>query len=528
MGTAKRSAILAAALLAAGANGAFAAEPAKSKAEYGQSASKGGEQGVAKKGDPSVALKAYDTGAKAYEAGKFNEAVTSLSAALANGGLPSQQMAKALYYRGAAYRKQGKPAQAISDLTTAVWMKGGLSDTDRAQALDERKTAYQEAGLGDTPPAIGQAPLDAPAKTAAAASAQAPAAAPVPSKPGATLTQVTPQSGIGSFFSSLIPSSLTSSSPVPSAPAPVAETAATAGQAAPAPVAAAPVAVATSSVPSPFDVPAGPAPKAVAQQAQEVAAFAPAAVSVSGSPAAPAAADVPAFQTQTTGASAAAMAPAPAPPASAPAAQVSFAEPAAAPAAPAPALSALPPDAPAEPSTGPSPLAQAGEAVSNAGKSVGSFFGNLFKGNGAGETATQTPSSPVATSSTGPSTAVSSWNGSTEVEAASSANKAKAPKPVTAAAPAQAPAPGVQPSGRYRLQVAAVRSREEANQLAAGLKQKHMAMLGAAEPVVDEAVIGNFGTFYRVRVGPYADAKVPGQMCSSLRPHGYDCLVVSQ
>ncbi len=61
-------------------------------------------------------------------------------------------MAKALYYRGTAYRKQGKPAQAISDLTTAAWLKGGLSDSDRAQAMEQRQLAYSEAGLGSQAP----------------------------------------------------------------------------------------------------------------------------------------------------------------------------------------------------------------------------------------------------------------------------------------------------------------------------------------------------------------------------------------
>ena len=36
------------------------------------------------------------------------------------------------------------------------------------------------------------------------------------------------------------------------------------------------------------------------------------------------------------------------------------------------------------------------------------------------------------------------------------------------------------------------------------------------------------GTFYRVRVGPYADAKEPQQLCGGLRSSGFDCLVVIQ
>jgi hypothetical protein len=93
-------------------------------------------------------------------------------------------MAKALYYRGAAYRKTGKSAQAISDLTSAVWLKNGLSDADRAAAIEQRQAAYQEAGLGTATP-IGTPPLDAPAAVATAAR---PSAAP----PTAAVPEATP------------------------------------------------------------------------------------------------------------------------------------------------------------------------------------------------------------------------------------------------------------------------------------------------------------------------------------------------
>jgi cell division septation protein DedD len=90
--------------------------------------------------------------------------------------------------------------------------------------------------------------------------------------------------------------------------------------------------------------------------------------------------------------------------------------------------------------------------------------------------------------------------------------------PVTASAPA----------GKYRLQVAAVRSRDEAERLASSV-MKHQALNGGAvQPEIDEAVLGSMGTFYRVRLGPYANAAEPGQLCKSLRPQGFDCLVVTQ
>ncbi len=90
---------------------------------------------------------------------------------------------------------------------------------------------------------------------------------------------------------------------------------------------------------------------------------------------------------------------------------------------------------------------------------------------------------------------------------------------------AEPAAPG---AGGYRLQVAAVRSRDQAERVIVGLKKEQGFRIGGVEPQIDEMVIGNMGTFYRVRLGPYADATEPTQLCKSLKPHGYDCLVVSE
>ena len=56
----------------------------------------------------------------------------------------------------------------------------------------------------------------------------------------------------------------------------------------------------------------------------------------------------------------------------------------------------------------------------------------------------------------------------------------------------------------------------------------HASQLGGAEAQIDEAVIGNMGTFYRVRLGPYANANDPKKLCTTLNPQGYDCQVVTQ
>jgi cell division protein FtsN len=81
---------------------------------------------------------------------------------------------------------------------------------------------------------------------------------------------------------------------------------------------------------------------------------------------------------------------------------------------------------------------------------------------------------------------------------------------------------------QYRVQVASVRSRSEAYALAVRLVSQHSGALEGRKPEIQEAVIGSMGTFYRVRLGPYASSEESQQICGSLRATGFDCLVVTQ
>ncbi len=103
-----------------------------------------------KKQDPVEAQRAIEGAVKLLESGKADQAVQALTTTISGGNLPPAIMAKALLYRGMAYRQQQKPAQAISDISGALWLKGGLSPTDRTSALQQRAAAYQEAGLTES------------------------------------------------------------------------------------------------------------------------------------------------------------------------------------------------------------------------------------------------------------------------------------------------------------------------------------------------------------------------------------------
>ena len=419
--------------------------------------------------DQAAAQRAYAAGTKSFESGDMAAAEQQLSVALGNGGLPNAQMARALYLRGSAYRRLGRPAQAISDLTSAVWRKGGLYETDKKKATEERQLAYREAGLGDTPPPVGAAPLD-----------QSPKSPTAPAPPsGAQVVHVTEQS----FWNNFSMPSLTGASQ------PAQPTAA----------AAAPTQTQESSsfwsfLPSLGGGSSEPAPS-------------------SSPPAAPAAgfaADAPASQ---------------------PTASAGYA-----------------PQSP--PSTGLNPMGAAGSPapvatgnpLAGTGTAVSNFFGNMFGGSSAEADA----SAAGATGSTGGGT---TWSPDTTVVTAQTSSMVQrgpdsppsqtssealpwsggaSAQPV-ATAPAKAASPTrARAAGKYKLQVAAVRSREEAERLVQTLSGYPPVQSGKVSPEIDETVIGSMGTFYRVRLGPYANASEPNQLCTTLKPQGFDCLVVTQ
>src|SRR5262245_19119406 len=325
---------------------ADAQEPAKSPAKKAKAKAKApdneeeaeGEEGAKpapskkKRQDPAEAQRAIEAAVKLVDAGKAEPAVQALSTVISGGNLPPAIMAKALFYRGVAYRQQKLHTQAIADLTSALWLKGGLGGSDRADALRQRSAAYQEAGLAES----GESPL--------------PAAIPGSSRPS-TRTASTEQPW-GSDAS-----------------------------------------------------PAAPAPK-------QSGGWNPFAGWFGGSSSAPPASE-------------------PAPPAS--------------------------PRAPTTASIDPSAPASA-----------------------------PPPSRPR----------TSAWSSNTEVHASPSA-----PAPSAGAPPAAAPMPASRPEGRFRIQVGMARTRDEAQALADRVRRDYGAALAAREPEIDETVVGNMGSFHRVRIG---------------------------
>jgi sporulation related protein len=353
------------------------------KAAQGSEASEDTEEGRAdaqaqakrKPVDAAEAAKLLELAEKALNAGKADHAAQQLNSILSSTRLQPRTMARALYLRGVAHQKQNKPAQAIADLTSALWLKGGLSDAERTMALAARSEAYRAAGLLDL--------ADADAKKSGRAAVPEPQPAKRP-----------PQ------------------------------------------------------VAAPIEEPASRAPAVTKQAAVE----------------------------------------------------------------------------------------QKSTSESGSG-GLSNFFSNLFGGSQpptpAGKPAQSQASSRPDPYGVSPQSHQSSigeaWASGTEVSeqraSTRQAASARTAVPLSTAA-AREPAPKAH-GGAYRVQVAAVRSRKEAQAVAARLKKDQASLLGSREPEVDETVVGNMGTFYRVRIGPFADASEPNALCAKLRGMGLDCLIVA-
>jgi hypothetical protein len=305
--------------------------------EAGGEAEGHGGEAKRKRQDPDEAQRTIDAAFQQLGAGKSAEAAHALTRVLNGGGLPPAIMAKALLYRGIAYRQLKKPAQAIADLTSALWLKGGLGEADRGDALQQRAAAYQEAGLADSAEPIAPAvPNAARGPRTASAGAAAETAQPPPSS---------------SFWSNPFAGWFGGSSPAPASP-------------------------------------------------------------------------------------------------------------------------------PAQPST---------------------------------TASIETPPQARAAPQPGPQT--SAWTSTTQMRGGSGS--------------AGESAAAAKPEGRFRIQIGMVRTQAEAQALSERVRREHPDALSTREAEIDEAVVGNMGSFYRVRVGPFASAQQGQAACAKLKGSGIDCLVVT-
>ncbi len=91
--------------------------------------------------------------------------------------------------------------------------------------------------------------------------------------------------------------------------------------------------------------------------------------------------------------------------------------------------------------------------------------------------------------------------------------------------PGTAPAAGSdQSGGGVLVQVSAQRSEETATSAYRGLQQRFPNILGAFQPKIVRADLGERGVFYRVRIGPFSGADAT-RLCEDLKAAGGDCIL---
>ncbi len=95
-----------------------------------------------------------------------------------------------------------------------------------------------------------------------------------------------------------------------------------------------------------------------------------------------------------------------------------------------------------------------------------------------------------------------------------------APKPGTPAPVAAKPASG----GGYVLQIGAYKSQADAEAAWKAYKAKHAALLSGYSDDVQQADLGEKGTWYRLRIGGISDKEVATALCDRLKADGGACI----
>src|SRR5262249_8275785 len=103
------------------------------------------------------------------------------------------------------------------------------------------------------------------------------------------------------------------------------------------------------------------------------------------------------------------------------------------------------------------------------------------------------------------------------------------PAPAPAAAAPQQPQTAAVPAPSVgtgeRLQVGAVKTPEIAKSEWDRIKRQNSDLVGSLTVSVDRADLGDRGVFYRIHVGPIADAGQAERLCAQLRQRGVGCII---
>jgi len=91
--------------------------------------------------------------------------------------------------------------------------------------------------------------------------------------------------------------------------------------------------------------------------------------------------------------------------------------------------------------------------------------------------------------------------------------------------PAKAPPPTPSASGSFYVQLASLRSQEEAARLGRDLAVRHADLLAGLEPSVRTIDLAGKGAWHRILFGPISSRDGAMRICAGVRARAGDCLV---
>jgi hypothetical protein len=378
-------------------------------------------------------------GEASLNAGQFTDAARQLSATVNDKDATINQVAKALYLRGIAYRRAGYPGQAAADLGAALWL--GLPSSDKPRAYVNKGLAFQAAGMqSQGASAMAQARRYSSASTVQKLTAQDGGVGPVAS--GGIASYIPSASGVWNKV-------------VPSLGGPK-KTAGSGGAAAP-----------TSNT-SMWD-------KIVPSFGAQKTAMAPEGATAAGA------------QSASAGSSAAA------------------------------------------PQAAPTSGWDASVSEGSGGNAVSRWWGSVA-GGGASTAAQTTPaattqSAPVANTTTGTRTAAAAPTAGSTSGSGGAGIGGWFSRQTAALTGAGAGSSSRTGSG-FTVQLANSSSRSEAEALWSKAKRSNSS-LASTPSRVETVNMGSLGTFYTVKIGPFASQSEGSKACNSIKRGGTDCTVVA-
>jgi len=87
-----------------------------------------------------------------------------------------------------------------------------------------------------------------------------------------------------------------------------------------------------------------------------------------------------------------------------------------------------------------------------------------------------------------------------------------------------AAAPAAAASGAYVLQIGSYKSQADAEAAWKSYKARHAGLLSGYSDNIQQADLGEKGTWYRLRIGGFSDKEVATALCDRLKADGGACI----